>query len=378
LSELPGAEPAAAADAGPAAPRAAALFESFDKQLGWCRELGSPFMVHLLGCSVRLLQRDAVARALLDHPDPLSGLLPLRWAAALHDLALQGKAPWAALWAEPGSAGDEALDAALSAAVAHEREHLASYLAHAPQTNEVQRSAALLPGLLMVAQAVHQPLRLIELGASAGLNLWCDRWFHDMGAWHWGDAASPVRLSGQWRGSVPVLPEALNIVARAGCDLAPIDLHDAAQRRRLQAYVWADQAARLVRLQAALQAAAELHARHALVIESSNALVFAERQLAQPQVGQTQVIMHSIFWRYLDESTRAALQATIVSAGQRATVDAPLAWLNMEQPQPDAQAELRCRLWPGGADTLLARVHPHGNWVEWCRAEPLTLGVSAA
>ena len=174
-----------------------------------------------------------------------------------------------------------------------------------------------------------------------------------------------------------MLPSTLNIAARAGCDLAPIDLRDAAQRRRLQAYVWADQADRLHALQAALQAAAGLHAEHSVVIERTDALAFAQQQLAQQHPGQTQVVMHSIFSRYLDEATRAALQTTIERAGERATAEAPLAWLSMEQPRPDAQAELRCRLWPGGADTLLARVHPHGNWVEWCRAEPLALGVSA-
>lgn len=378
MSNLPGPGRSAGPGLGPAAVREAALFESFDKQIGWCRDFGSPFMVRLLSCSVRLLRRDAVARALLDHPEPLSGLVPLRWAAALHDLALQGKAPWAALWAAPAAVGDDDLDAALAAAVERESAHLADYMAHAPQTNEVQRSAVLLPGLLMVAQAVRQPLRLVELGASAGLNLWCDQWYHDMGAWRWGDARSAVQLSGQWRGGVPVLPSTLNIAARAGCDLAPIDLRGAVQRRRLQAYVWADQADRLARLQAALLAAAELHARHALVIERADALAFAQQQLAQPHPGQTQVVMHSIFWRYLDEATRAALRATIESAGARATADAPLAWLSMEHPRPDAQAELRCRLWPGGADTLLARVHPHGSWVEWCRGEPLALGVSGA
>jgi hypothetical protein len=196
LSDLPRTAPAAESGAGPAPTREAALFESFDKQIGWCRDLGSPFMVRLLSCSVRLLQRDAAVRSLLDHPDPLSGLVPLRWAAALHDLALQGKAPWAALWAEPAGAGDDGLDAVLSAAVERESAHLADYIAHAPQTNEVQRSAALLPGLLMVAQAVRQPLRLVELGASAGLNLWCERWFHDMGAGATPTARCSCRVSG--------------------------------------------------------------------------------------------------------------------------------------------------------------------------------------
>jgi len=399
-----------------------ALFDAFERQIGWCSELGSPFMVRLLSRSLRLLHQDAGFRRTLSHTDPLGGLVPLRWAAALHDLALQGKAPWAVGWANPAQVGEAELDAALTAALEREPAHVDDFIAHAPQTNEVQRSAVLLPGLLAVAQAVRLPLRLIELGASAGLNLWCERWHHDMsrparhqpasdgpladhagsgepGAaahgsqhdarntplaapqtkdWRWGDAASAVQLSGQWRGLLPALPGELNIAARTGCDLAPIDLGDARQRRRLQAYVWADQAPRLSRLQAALVAAAELNARHSLVVERADALAFATRQLAAHYPGQTQVVMHSIFWRYLDPAARAAVQATIERAGARATADAPLDWLRMEQPRPDAQAELRCQVWPDGADTLLAHVHPHGDWIDWCQAEPLVIAPKAA
>src|SRR5262249_31479728 len=75
------------------------------------------------------------------------------------------------------------------------------------QTNEVGRSACLLPALSQVARAGGgRPLSLIEIGASAGLNLRFDRYrieYHvepdsrradAMGGRAWGDAASPVLL----------------------------------------------------------------------------------------------------------------------------------------------------------------------------------------
>ena len=48
-----------------------------------------------------------------------------------------------------------------------------------------------------------------------------------------------------------------------------------------------------------------------------------------------------------------------------ATRAAPLAWLRMEFFDSSAPAELRLTLWPGGAERVLARAHPHGEWVEW-------------
>ena len=49
------------------------------------------------------------------------------------------------------------------------------------QTNEVGRSALIGPGLAFVADRLGQPLALVDVGTSAGLNLRCDRYLLDYG-----------------------------------------------------------------------------------------------------------------------------------------------------------------------------------------------------
>ena len=44
----------------------------------------------------------------------------------------------------------------------------------------------------------------------------------------------------------------------------------------------------------------------------------------------------------------------------------PLAWLRFEPPEPERRPELRCTLWPGGHERLLAMAHAHVDAIEWC------------
>ncbi len=350
------------------------LLAAFSAQVDWCAKLQSPYMVALLERSIAHLRADAAAAASLAAAteDPHAGLLPLRWAAAFHDLALQRREPWASLVETAvrlGPAGAADFDAAIEALLLDERPHLASFLGSAPQTNEVQRSVALLPGLLHIANVTGLPLHLLEVGASAGLNLWCDRWFHDHDVWRWGDPASPLRLQAEWRGPVPPQGVTLSIAGRSGCDLAPVDIRQPTHRRRLAAYVWADQIDRLRRLHVALEAAAQWQVAEGLIIEPAAAAAYAARELAQSREGHTTVIFHSIVWQYLRAEDQQRLREVIEVAGARATAAAPLAWLSLEHPAGAPTPELRCRIWPGGPTRLLARAHPHGNWVEWLAAD---------
>ena len=363
---------------------------AFNRQIEWCTQLGSPFMVRLLAVSRDLLITDAALaeQFLTLVPDPGPGLVALRFTGALHALALQGLEPWASRWPSTAPAGTQVTDAAMlhavHLAVTSQWPHIKNTLRSAPQTNEVRRSAVLLPGWLHVAKQTGLPLALVEIGASAGLNLWADKWLHDHGTWTWpGD--SEVRITSEWRGPPPAhpsQPSTLHIASRRACDLLPIDITQVAQRQRLASYVWPDQTERLQLLGAALKKAAMWASQSCLHIEAIDAARYLERELHTLPVGQTTLVFHSIVWQYLAAPERQRLQAVITAAGARASARSPLAWLSYEFSAADQPAQLRCRIWPGvetsaqqstqpeGDEQLLAHAHPHGAWVEWVAGTP--------
>src|SRR6185312_2122462 len=90
--------------------------------------------------------------------DPRADALPLRLAGALHGLVLEGRAPALAAVYPPHDAGDASLWAAVEAALAAEAPYLLRRLQGPPQTNEVQRTAALCPGFLTVDALTGLPL----------------------------------------------------------------------------------------------------------------------------------------------------------------------------------------------------------------------------
>lgn len=350
------------------ADRRAALLAAFDQQVAWCRA-PAPFTARVVQRSRDWLAADASAAAAFVElaDDPLAAALALRWAAALHHLALRGLMPWAGLW-PPGAAHaatDGELDAAVRLAWTEHRAHTNAALSLPPQTNEVQRSAALLPGLLHVAASTGLPIVLLEVGSSAGLNLWCERYRHETAAWSWGDPQAALVLRSDWSGPAPALAAPLAVVRRAGCDAHPVDLTRAGEALRLASFVWPDQPERLARLRSACAAAQRWLAEDGVAVEALPARQFVARELATPNRGRATVLMHSVVWQYIAADEQQAIRATIAAAGQRASRDAPLAWLRFEPPQPDVRMELRCQLWPGGSDRLLARCHPHGASVEW-------------
>ena len=334
----------------------------------------SPFTSRLLRLGQAWLEETPDAHAALTAlaPDPLAGAVALRWAAALHWLALRGDEPWASLWPPALNASDAALTDAIDQAWCHQQTLLGDALSRPPQTNEVQRSLALLPGLMHVATQTGLPLRLFEIGASAGLNLWCDRYRYQTTSWVWGDEGAALRLTGDWRGPAPWsgAAPALHIHSRAGCDADPIDLAQPGQGLRLTSFVWPDQQDRLKRVHAAQQAAAAWFVAEGPTLRAQAAADFVSEQLATATPGLTTVLMHSVVWQYIAPVEQQAILAALNAAGTRATAAAPLAWLRYEPPRADLRMELRCRVWRGdpaadGEDCLLATGHPHAAWVEW-------------
>src|SRR6185436_3701388 len=111
---------------------------------------------------------------------------------------------------------------ALRAALAAHAPELRALVDRPVQTNEVGRSAVLLGGFLLLARAHGLPLRLLEIGASAGLNLRWDHYRYEGAGVAWGDAASPVRLTDVFEVPPPLAVTA-EVNTRAGCDASPVD-----------------------------------------------------------------------------------------------------------------------------------------------------------
>jgi hypothetical protein len=338
--------------------------EAFRDQARWCDQLGSPFTARVCRlCAEHLDASDPVAARLLGwqgDPSAKADALPLRLAGALHFLARSARSSALRAVYPPNVATDDELWRAIAGALGEHAAFIGSHLDSPPQTNETMRSAALLPGLLTIAARTGRPLELYEIGASAGLNLVLDRYRYRLGDASWGVAESPVEIAPRWQGSLAAIDTPLRIAARQGVDLNPIDLRDAAARERLLSYVWADQADRLQRL----EAATALWLRDPPRIERGDAAEWLERStLTQARAGVARVLFHSITWHYLPAATRDRITRLLDELGARASVEAPLAWLRFEL-ATDA-AELRLSQWPGARDQLLATGHPHGTAVRW-------------
>jgi hypothetical protein len=321
-------------------------------------------MARLCDLLGRLLdRRSATGERILSwpgDPSPSADVLPLRLCGGLHALVRAGRLPELALLYPPNPlAANELLGPALAKAIHEADDELGPWLDLPPQTNEVGRSAVLMAGLMTIAADTKFPLRLFELGSSAGLNLLLDLYGYTLGGIRAGAAASPLQLAPKWRGPPP-RETSVEILSRGGVDLRPVDLPS--EGEKLLAYVWPDQLERLSRLEAAIAIAAA----DPPPVAGGDAAEWLERVLpSAPSAGAVRVVMHSIAFQYFPATRQQRIAALIERCGAAADEERPLAWLRYEHQFGDEQASLRLRSWPGSEDRLLAWCHPHGATVEW-------------
>jgi hypothetical protein len=300
---------------------------------------------------------------------PGSAVVQLRLLAGIQRLVLSRSEPQLAMY-YPNLGGTASAAQAwqdFEPALRRHVDELRAALAIAPQTNEPGRSVALLVGLFdAVRRSGLSSVRLLELGASAGLNLLVDRFFIAGDGWSYGPASSPLRLEQAVVG--PVTPAPFTVADRRGCDLAPVDASTPEGRLRLTSFVWPHDLHRHERLRAALAIAAS----HPVVVDAAPASSWLASMLETPAAdGVLTVVWHSITRQYWPQAEVALTSQVLQAARARM----PIAHIAMESPvlRDDRSeglpgyraAELTVQLSvPGGladpAPVLLGTVADHG------------------
>lgn len=267
-----------------------------------------------------------------DHLDASRGdAVQLRLLAALHRIVLRGDAPELERF-YPNLGGNDAYADAwplFAEVIATHVLELREGLAVAPQTNEVGRSACLLVGIFeAVRRTGLSRVRLLEPGASAGLNLLVDRYRFVGEDWAYGPESSPLAIDTESSG---VRPVPFEIVARRGCDLAPVDVSTEKGRHYLTSFVWPHQVDRHARLAGALAAAAD----DPPLIDVGAADTWLQDQLAAPaQDDVLTVVWQSITEQYWPTEVRTGVRAAIAEARSRLRI----AHISMEGVPPAQKA----------------------------------------
>ena len=206
--------------------------------------------------AIALSESDEALRAI--EAAPARKRHPTVVLAALHDLALAGRAPALAA-AYAAADGDAAADAAIDALLRMTDSVVAIAMRRKTRADETGRCAVLYPPIAEAARrAGANAVGLIDVGCSAGLNLNVDRvGITYSSGQSLGDPSSPVQLSSSVVGARPIPARAMpEVVARVGVDLDPVDVTDADDARWLRACLGPDQPERLARLGAEMALAA--------------------------------------------------------------------------------------------------------------------------
>ena len=325
-----------------------------------CDRLGAPTYAVLARCVAEWIDDEPVASLLAPYADARVGdMVPLRLLSAVHRLALEREAPEVAIYlpttggTAPRSDSDRAgLRRAFLATLDAHREEIAASLARVPQTNEVGRTVGLAALLRRVQRGFGLPVRLHEIGCSAGLSLRVDELIAE-------DVVDADQIG--W-GELPRVRE------RVGCDLAPVDITTTEGRLTLTSYVWPDQAERFERLRRALDIAGRVD----VTLLAADALDHVRGLRLEP--GTTLVVWHSAMWLYLPEDVRAGIRVSLDDLGREATPDQPLVHIALEPTGHRREEQHRFTLtmtaWPG-LDGL-----PAGVEVPWGTAPPAGCPVS--
>ncbi len=267
---------------------------------------------------------------------------------------------------EPGSA----LDVVFPAFCSKYRESILAILRErSVQTNEVRRSACLLPAFTELWHTTGAPLALIEIGPSAGLNLLFDRYAYDYGTGHTaGDPMSPVVLDCESRGAtLPVGRGLPPVVSRTGIDLNPLDVRDEANLRWLKALVWPEHDDR----RALLTSAATVVRVSPPRLLGGDVFELLPTEIANAPAGAAVCLIATFVLNQFSEEMRIRFRALLLEMSKVRDVHLVLMGVDgLFAPGP-RRAGAETGLWQlhfsRGEERAreLALCNPHGRWIDW-------------
>jgi hypothetical protein len=338
--------------------------------------VGSPVYARM---SAGVVAHDELLSVLDDAPERQQR--PTTFFAAVQDVLLRGihhplRDHYPRLTGHPAPDRDPTPDL-LDFVRTHREPIVALAATRGTQTNEVLRSVGLAPALAAVAEDVGSALSVLEVGASAGLNLRLDRY-----GYRYVDGDTVTEVPGELtletevaRGTTPpahLLPPP--ILDRVGLDLAPIDVTDEDDVRWLRACLWPEHTDRAVRLDAALDAARDDPPR----VVQGDMLADLAATIDDLEPAGHLVIFHCVAMMYLPQDLRTAWRTEVVRLSRQRPIDV----VGFEDHRIEPFGELfpsditgddavhgslvRSSYRDGRAEhRLLGRAHMHGRWVGW-------------
>jgi hypothetical protein len=227
-------------------------------------------------------------------------------------------------------------------------------LARFTQTNEPARCSALITAL----GDIEGPVGLVEVGSSAGLCLYPDRYSYEFDGRPVGPRSS-VHLTCTTTGPVPVPARLPDVVARVGIDRNPLDPADPDDRAWLRALIWPgpNAAPRLDRL----EAAATIAATEPATVLTGDLIDLLPAALERLPADCTPVVFHTAVLIYLERARREEFAALVRSTGVR--------WIAQESAGvvPGISRDLG-----SPADFVLSKdaealavTAPHGGRIDW-------------
>lgn len=231
------------------------------------------------------------------------------------------------------------------------------------QTQVVRRCTCLLPAFGLVHREARAPLALIDVGASAGLNLNFDRYAYrylrsGSECLRWGRDAARVELEADLRGpgTLPAPPPEIPVASRDGIDLSPIDLADPDELLWLRALIWPEHVERHAQL---VDAAAELK-QSPIGLHRGDASRDLSHLLERVPAEVALVVYSTIAMYQVPREGRRRLTEALEARSR----ERPVWRVALEGVHPPSLTLTRYRGGSGETE-LLARASPHGWWIEW-------------